>query len=638
MILLPPATVTVTFSSLPMPKALERLSAAAGERLECAPAFRDQPLFVRLRDADEERVLKEIAELCDARWERRPGGRMLLPDPAAARRRAAREDAASAQTLEGSLAYLKRRLAEQPTRFTPADAVANERKRKAEDAARKIAEERNDPASMFTASTADEETPAWRAAARIVPLLGESTLLALPNDSRTVWSDVPTPAQRLLPVAAAPALRAYHDELTAFKPDAEVARVRLVATRWESGGAFNVSFQALDRAGKAVDKAFLRMNDDMDRMRHRSTVFDVPPPPSGEKPLSLPDELREYDAIINVREQSPARAAVHNALLPKWAPRLADPVAYEPSQWLPAARLVLAADALDRNLIGLPGEVSGARYDRSHDGETPSQLLRNIPVKEGWSIVDPERSPLNSRDAAKRFLQKAIKQGGVSVDDAAAWAARSDGPYGVIDWVGNHVATLLSGEEGPYGAMSNLMDGNGLRLWAALGPTREVLREGKRLSLGDLPPAAQRRVAEIAYWHGGIQGGEPTEVLPNGIDGGTVSLTVAETPLVVLSSSKGPEGGATMPLSSEMLGQFLAKGDRYREVSAEAYRGYDRYRIGVSRAYTLHFLLGHEAVPMDEELDETFFDPKAPVLTALPEPFAKQVEAARAKAAGPTKG
>ena len=294
MLVFVPALVTVAFAPLPLPQALARISDAVGTTLACAPALREEVLVARLKDADPERVKREIATLFDASWKEEQGKIVLLPDPKAVRLHAARRDAKAARTLDGSLAYLERRLAEQPSHLGLLDAKAYELKKAREDERRKQAMQDQDWANAFTFSTAAEETPGWRAAARLTLLLGRSSFLTLPNRSRTVWATRPTPMQSSFSVGAKGPLAEYAKELAAFKPKAEVARVRLIATRWESGGAFNVQFEALDDVGTVVDGAFLRMNDDADRMRKRSTVFDAPPPLDGEKPLPLTPEEREH--------------------------------------------------------------------------------------------------------------------------------------------------------------------------------------------------------------------------------------------------------------------------------------------------------------------------------------------------------
>lgn len=627
--------VTVSFDALPLPQALERLSAATGERLDCVPALRSEVLVVRLKEADRERALREIATLYDAGWERRESGLTLVIDRAAVRRREAVERSKAVAKLRGSVEYLKARLAEQPAVYTRDTAAAYRRHKADEGARQRQALETKDYGNAFTLSSADEETPAWRAAARIIPLLSQSELLALPPESRTVYVEHPTPMQRGFPAAAEPALRQYREELEAFDPNLAVARLRLVVKAWENvPGAYNMTLVAVSANGKALDTADLRMNDDTARLKHKDGTFDAPKTLPGERPLEVPPEVREYRTVM--KTSFGAADPERQALLPKWRAILADPVANEPTRWLPAGELRAAAEALYENLVGAPDEYPDGTFEVKYTAtETARQFVertQGCTVKDGWLILNPGRRGRGPRDRAKALLQECVRLGGVPLDDAAEWAGASPETYPFVTWIGEALDTILT-REGSYSAVAALLDPHALRLWDALGPAvRTSLRSGGVIDLAALPPEAQDWTIREAYWYDLVPG-ESTETLPNGIVGGTVSLSYAETPIAVALSSKDPSGEASMALSPEQLGLFLVKGDTYRKVKPEVYQAYDRYRVGVAKAYTLHFKLGRERVPMNVELDENFLDPRGPLLDTLPEGFGKRVEAARAKAA-----
>lgn len=89
--------VTVTLTPTPLPEALEKLSSVTGERLECVPALKRNLLMARLKDADHDRVLREIALALDAKWEVDESRRLLKPDPSLAAKRDA--EAAKARSL-----------------------------------------------------------------------------------------------------------------------------------------------------------------------------------------------------------------------------------------------------------------------------------------------------------------------------------------------------------------------------------------------------------------------------------------------------------------------------------------------------------------------------------------------------------
>lgn len=57
--------------------------------------------------------------------------------------------------------------------------------------------------------------------------------------------------------------------------------------------------------------------------------------------------------------------------------------------------------------------------------------------------------------------------------------------------------------------------------------------------------------------------------------------------------------------------------------------GYDRYRIGKTRLYTLTFRFEPERVAFTRTMRESFFDPKIGPVDRLPEPFRQATEEAR---------
>ena len=320
-------------------------------------------------------------------------------------------------------------------------------------------------------------------------------------------------------------------------------------------------------------------------------------------------------------------------LLPKWRPILVDPREVEPTRWLPGGRLVAAAEAMDRNMIGSPNELISSRPEK--DVPTPSQLVAEAygaSIRDGWIILDPddsrERAP---RDEAAALIAECVRRGGVPLDAAASWAARTPGPFPFTNWVGSTIEALLPSSGGPYGALSTLIDGEGLRLWDALGgPARRALRDGRTLDLATLPPAGKRRVFQTAFWNEGVEG-EPTELLPNGIEGGTLRMTVDDKPIFVPSLAGSDESATAM--TPEDFGRFLAGGDAYRGLGAERFKAFNRFRMGGCRTYHLLFALGRRGVPMAVDLQEVRFPPSAPLRDRLPVELAQRVETARVKAA-----
>lgn len=629
-------SVTIAFPPTPMRQALELLSKATGRKLAASTPFFDDVVLARLHDASADSTLKHLAEAFLAKWEAEPDGTLRLVKDQDAIRRVEREEAAANETLLlNSLKYLARRLAEQPAELDEKAIQQYRAKLQAEEAARKAAEAAKDYARMFIDSSANEETPAWRALARIMPLLGNTQLLAMPFDAREVWSERPTPMQHAFPPACQGALAQYRRELALLQPNVEVDRVRVVVKKWEATSALNTEIQALNRDGEIIDKSGARMNDDSEKLKMPFGLGRPEPAKPGEKPISVPEEATEARIALSHDYGATNRPTI----LDKWRPRLQDPVKYEPTQWHTGANLLAAAQADGVNLIGTVGDVYGGNYWKQ-EHPTPSQVYAKNALDmnrdaDGWMVVrDHERRHRASRSAARALLTTSWRQGGISVDDAAAWVGQSPDRWPFVNWVGDYLNVLFSGS-GPYSSLSTTIDDTALRLWDGLGLTARLsLRRGDTLALSGLPPVAKEVINHLVYWYDGLDDatGEPTERLPKGIDDGTVSLTIAEK--VVFTGWASKEGPPTTvrPMDAESFGKFLARGNTYWEVPAETYRTYNRFRLGANRTYTLHFLLQPGAVPMTVKLSETLFDPAGSVVDRLPAALQDEVEKARQQA------
>ncbi len=147
------AGLTASFPPTPLPKALEILSVASGQRLEATTALKDEVLVARLNNAPRERVLALICQTLNAKWDKGADGTLrLTPDPILLARHVQEKQNAAVTVVQGSLDYLARRLVQQP---------ADLESRTAEAALRQAKRDKDAP--MF----GPEESPAWRAAARV---------------------------------------------------------------------------------------------------------------------------------------------------------------------------------------------------------------------------------------------------------------------------------------------------------------------------------------------------------------------------------------------------------------------------------------------------------------------------------------
>jgi hypothetical protein len=628
--------VTISFPPTRIGPALEQLSPQCGVTLKASPAIENEVLLAHLKDAPVDKVLARIAETLLAKWSTNPdGSRTLVPDPVAMKRRQDEFDAAARTVIEASFAYLKRALAKQPAELDKAFIERHKRRVQQENALREAANQNQNFSRPFDTSV-EEESPIWRAAARIMLQLGPGVVAALPNDARVVYSDRPTPMQRPFPTGIDRILQQYRREQELLGSPAQPARYRLSIKRWETGGGSNVQLEAIDAAGEVINNALVRMNGDSELLK--IPVNQRFPEGPDQRKVPIDSETREWRLMMrsNVRDQ----AAERGAALKKWRAQLLTPEIVEPTRHFAGTDLVGAAAVMDKNLIGTVFDLTSASYWNQPESPTVASILRQHRLSftespDGWIIVRPEESlTRTARDRAGQLIRSSVQRGGVSVDDAAKWV--SDYPkdkWPFVGWIGDHLKVLLSGT-GPYSALSTLLDSDSLRVWSSLGETsRAALRRGETLSVRSLTPAAQTSISRIAFWFEGVEG-EPTEVLPRGVVDGTVSLSIQEKVIFSGWSSQEGEPEVLSPIDASSFGTYLVKGNTWWQVSADHYRQMDRFRMGLHRVYALKFRFLPGDVPMEVSLSESFFDPASKPVTSLPAPVLAEIEKARAKAAG----
>lgn len=602
--------VTVSFAPLPLPKALERLSAAAGERLTCAKILNDETLLARLKDADETRIRVEIAAALDAKWEPTEGGWLLKPDPLAARRRALAEERQRAAAIQAGIAEVAKSVAEGATKYQAQLSKIHNAQ----------------PGTVV--DDLEDVLPAARAAGRFVSVVGLRTLLSLRPEERIVYSDSPTPMQQDFPSGGARVLADYLREEVPGRRGV-VVRFRLIVQQTDED-TFSFGFEALNAAGAIIDQAEVTVEPERDRPL--ASEFSSLP---NERPLVVSTAAREYAALMN------RQTGRRDATFARWRSILADPVAHEPTAWFPGEALVAAAQARGENLIGTLGDVALARM--SHPAsDLPTALLKSLSLsvsrRDGWIVAHNwDFFPAISRAEARALIARSLAANGLSIDDAADWSANHPGQFASLTWLGAHLNALLPNSIRTLG-------GDGIDFWARLTPQfRQALRRGETVPLGVLPDAAVRIVAEDVFWNEAVQSLEPTDSEPeaakdaffrteitekfrNGLPQGVLTLTVAEEPVVY-----GWIEAAGEPLSANVL-----TADRYGTAQALWERGgkdpgYDHFRMGVARNYTLRFDFGR-GMFYTKSMTESRFEPSGAVLERLPDDFVKRAAEAKRKA------
>lgn len=633
--LLPIATadsqITVTIPPTPLPAALAILSKATGSHLEASPRYRDEVLVARLHNASKDLLLQHIAHTFEARWEPLKDGTLRLVRDATEERRREKETAAKErETVRESLKYVRKRLAEQPQELIALelaklkDQLAEEKKKVEE------ALDAGNYSSLVVETRHNEETPGWRAAARLANLLGEETIFRMPNFAREVWSDAPTPMQHPFPLAASSILDAYRHELVNWAPDMPVSRIRFVITKWEDGGSSTVQITALSANGTKVDTDSVRLANDSEKLKRPGGLSAQPAPEPGEKPLVIPDDILAFRKMMSQFYKGPP--GEKKALFTKWKRALLSPDKFEPTYWGDASDWILAAEQRDANLVAKSDDAQYLKYGKPQSKLYASRILGqqlHVASDGWWENVRPPESPRLSRSTAGQSLRKCVSLGGLAVNDAAAFvASQKDSAFPFINWYGDYLARLFP-SLGGYSTLSTLMSEHDLRLWNALGGRTENVVQDSTGRIGTIPPAAKELLYQYVYWHGGLDTkGESTELLPSGITDGTFTISVKEKPIFIPFSSVEGEPNEPMPLDPEVFGQYLAKGNTYWGVNLEKYRSMDRFRMGVQRTYSLIFKFAND-VTATIQLPETFFDPSAEPLTKLPDAMAVEVEKAR---------
>lgn len=619
--------VSLTMPATRLPYALEKLGQVVGRRLQAAPALQEEVLLLKVQNVAAPTLLSKVAKLYDARWDKRLDGTwMLQPDLALQRARLRRREEKERHDLEVGLAAIRTALNRQPMSVSR-DVLLNWAKRKSdEEAATRRAIESGDYDRASRPARSFEENPAWRAAATLALNFSPSQYLAVPNSSRAVYAERPTPMQRAFGVSDASALARYRTEMTSFVPGVEVQRVRLIVSRWEYGANFNVTLQALDASGNVVDRAGLRVSGE----------FSPPEPPEevlGAKSYPLSPTAAELHALVST-EKSEGEAA--EDALARWTPFLTDPVKHEPLENVSSEPMLNLANAMSRNLIARPSDLMSLRHSKRRDFEVLEQVYRHLSVglstdTDGWlTYVGPPEVSRVSRLTARRLIQGAVKSGGISVDAAAEFAGASQDPFPFTNWLGEWLETLFP-SMGRHSILSTLLNEPALRLWDALGPdVRTALRRGESLRISTLPSAAQTRIARWVYDE--AEDGEPTERFPNGIREGLLRLTTSEQTIFSSWENGRPGWRNNAPLTAKEFGRFLAKGNPGLDQSSEEYLRRNRFRLGREVTYQLQLDLGPGLPPLEQSLNEVFFPSASAPISALPSAIQAEVMAARLEA------
>jgi hypothetical protein len=626
-------TITASSPPVPVPRALEMLSKASGQKLRASADFKDQVLVFRLKDAPTELVLKYIADSLTAKWESRQDGTLALEqDVKAMQRMADSESIANRSRLSKSLVDLRKQLANEPRELD--EAAINKYLAKQQDAEKrlKLAQATNDFNRILDAPDDTEGSSAWRALTRTVLTIDPAELLAMTEDEREVWAENPTAMQRPMPEAAVDLLAIYRREFALLSPGAEVNRVEIICEKSDEGPGLSVHFRAFDLAGDGIDEADFQVAydpiPDENPLKGRLWAETA----VAQAPIEIPETIRE----IRTAFSPDLKGIDRSTLFGKYKPRMIDPVKYEPTSPFDGENFVLAAEAVDVNVIGKVWDYINNSPLTAKE-LAPAAILSTptihvLPAEDRWVVFRPaEASAVCSRANARDLIAQSIRQGGLTVDAAAEWAAQTPGDYVFVNWVGTYLS-LLFGDVGRYRVSATTFNDIGLRLWAGLGSgVLERLRHGESVRLSALSDETKAQIAKEVFWHGGLKDDkiEPTDRLPNGITDGILTMTIKDTPVITGWSSDSTPPSTPYAMDAKTFGRYLAQGDTYRHVKPDVYRAYNRFKVGNNRVYELHFTIDPGELPMTMRLTETLFPPDLQELSQLPDDIKAIVDQTR---------
>ena len=600
--------VTVTFPPTPMPAALEVLSKHTGHRLTASKVFLQDVVLARLQSAPVDTVLGDLADAFCAKWRTQPDGSMqLIPDSATAKRVAAVQAAQDRKSLEKALHIVENLLTKKVSELAQAGMKAAH----------------EDLGADFG--------PGWRATARLALCFGVDRLQAVPAQTLEVYAESPSPMQHEFPKACDAVLNAYRADLAKAGVQG-VRRIKMAIRQADAGEFANgpnvmITVTALDAGDQTVDSGFLNLPVDLLDVE---TGGDAPAEPGG-KPIEL--GVDTLDMRLAFAGES-ATTAWAKAVL-KWRSNFSDPVRVEPMQWHEGADLVAAATEDHRNLIGTVNDVLGNREsdtDPLSPGGVWKKYAQDLSIAPDGVIVVRSRIRTGriSRSEAKSWMQECLREGGVGIDSAATWAAKSPEEEPFSLWIGDYMDALFPGPP-PYSVYDTFQTSH-LRLWAELGEeVREALKRGQSVRWGDLPSEARTELIRLVYAEGDSQNDafDFTDLLPGGITGGMVSMKTTETTVFEGWNSKSTEPTIPMPIDARMLGIMLASDKLDFAGPKVDVKNWDRFRLGIHRALDLQFTLQPDNVPLKVDLSETFVDPAAETVTDLPAPIRAEVERAR---------
>jgi hypothetical protein len=537
----PEAKVTAFVPASRAPVALEALSRQTGLKLEAAPTVARDVLLVDVRDVAASDLLQRIADATGAVWERGSEGVLRLNRGSAQMQALERQEVAAREVrIRADVERLRETvLARGP--FTEKDAAEIARSR-----ASIVERISRSDGTVSVQMPAGGPTPAGRAVARLLEVVGAAELARIPPGARTVYSTAPVGVQRAFPRppsgVADEFLREQRLLADATRPLEDATGIRISFSDFGGTGMGpgnpalgigKVLLSVYRAPGSSVLRAQVNMLDrnglSIVAGQHIVAPATVAPSASEEEPVavlsSLAREIASATAptaasagarqiVFSTPGQTVATSSGATVSRPRISSELREallnPERVEPLGIFVGDIARASSRNRGKNLVALlPDAAFGTMLSaiREPEPKPTAALARdpNLLVREenGWLLVSPVEPISALRERADRarlgeLLRKTDRQGFASLDDAAAFASAHERPpaavaqryLGLID--AELFATIAGGFEGQYEV---------LRFYGTLTPgQRQSLAAGNPLPIAQLT-APQRGILEQLAFH-----------------------------------------------------------------------------------------------------------------------------------------
>lgn len=493
---------------------LPELSKAVGEPLRVSAGLRDERLVVAWHDRPAADLLKAVAEVCAAEWQRDEQGLKLLRPPATERRLAQEALALRIDAAKKDLAARKP--------LPPLDAGELRRKIDGWYRGERDADDLDNDGNwnqMEARESMFEKGPVGRLTERAIRLLPPERYADVVGLERRTFSTRPTRAQERLGAEFEALLAGFCRESDAMVSASKGVRRKrqwsgdpTTEERTFSPSTLVLEIEATPYAGmrpyefhvkvrKAGDPTFVATGGGVvgsDEASWRKVVDPTPytavKPPARTKAERLDRTRRPdlFDPMADLLLDLPRLASLRRRDL---VARVDD-----------AMGRVAPFLGMERNRKGLTvgaafSRLLGEEHGLRDDGSTLLVSVLDEPT---------HRRQDCRRDDLRALVAAAEREGFVSLDSAAAFAQRNG--KSALEGLGRwSVGTVRPGSETSFGNL----DPEALRLYGALSPTqRAAVLTNRRVPIMELGPVARAQATRLIFKTRGHYDHEATEWVP----------------------------------------------------------------------------------------------------------------------------